>query len=128
LYTDLTTRCVNVDGLYLLTRPLSFLVVSPNFANQLSPETFAAPAQSPLLEVVIDVIVSRLLEQPLPAANQLTYRHMSRLVGRQAFTEAVEEYLRRLTLPTFRNRARYQNYQHHVLHVYNPTVLRTVVT
>jgi hypothetical protein len=128
IYADLTTRCVNVDGIYMLTRPQSFLVVAVNLKNQLSADCFAAPAQSPVLEGVLELVVTRLLEQPLPDASRLTRRQVSQLVGDQAFTEAVEDYLRRLVLPTFRNRARYQNYQHHVLHVYSPAALQQWVT
>lgn len=116
IYVDADTRCL-VKNATFFTSPRSYLVMTQDTnLNTFCQWAFAAPSKSPVLESIIQLVVSRLLSFDPKENYKITEKDIFYLTGPIAMKDGVDNYLKSINLPTCNRNLMYKNYKNHVIH------------
>lgn len=115
IYADMDT-VLKVDPRMFLKR--SLLVGVPENKTHLCQWIFAAPARSPIIKSVIDVIVERC--NKVENMDRFKSEHfVHELTGPEVFTEGVEKWLKSQGLELFRERDKYSRYRNDKMWIFD---------
>jgi len=113
IYADMDAVCqCNPNDLILDSQ----LVIAAENSIHLCNWTFSAPPNSPLLKLVIDESVNKILETE--NFTSLGEHFIHQITGPGIFTIGIEKYLKSLDLVTYENKKVYENYKDKILYVF----------
>jgi mannosyltransferase OCH1-like enzyme len=115
IYADTDTVCKSNPNIFLKNDCLLAFVAENKV--HLCQWIFAAPKKSPILKIIIDLSVKRILEMDEIKGEHIIHH----LTGPAVFTDGIELYLKNNNLPLFNNKIDYYNYIDKCIYVFNNT-------
>lgn len=99
---------------HLWLQKKAYLVCTPENNMHLCQWVFSAPARSPILKRIIDLVVHRILfDQKFQDDNCIHH-----ITGPGAFSDGVDQFLREHGMATYQDRCQYKIYQNQALHCF----------
>ena len=127
IYADADTICL-VDPKYLITYYNNYNLIFALEGKYGLPHLFcqwwfAAPKNSPVLKIIIDNIVNKILSTNFNTITDSNFIH--KITGPTIFTDSIEQYLHRNKVSIYKNKYNYLIYTNKLVKVFNPDIFHT---
>jgi mannosyltransferase OCH1-like enzyme len=127
IYADADTICL-IDPKYLINFYYNYNLIFAlegkyGLPNLFCQWWFAAPKKSPILKIIIDNIVNKILSTNFQNITDTNFIH--KITGPTIFTESIEQYLYMNNIPIFKNKYNYLLHTNKLVKIYDPNIFHT---
>jgi len=127
IYADADTLCL-INPKYLINFNTNYNLVFALEGKYGLPHLFcqwwfAAPPKSPVLEIIINNIVNKILSTNFNNITDSNFIH--KITGPTIFTESIEQYLYMNKIPIYKNKYNYLINPNKLVKIYNPNTFHT---
>jgi len=127
IYADADTICL-INPNYLINHHTNYNLVFALEGKYGLPHLFcqwwfAAPKKSPILSIIINNIVNKILSTNFDTITDIDFIH--KITGPTIFTESIEQYLQMNNIPNYKNKYGYLINTNKLIKIYDPTIFHT---